>query len=196
MATMLTTTLHAQSTTGEELMKDTEDGSWIGVSGTVEKSSSKGSFVLDYGEGTILVNVDPEATVPHEFTANEAVTVYGILDEGFFKAATINARTVYLESMKSYACSMDGADNKVASFVPAIHTASIVHGRVTKVSGDNFMVNEGGTMITVDASGMKGTTKGDTPAVQVGDRVTVIGDINKSFFSGRKLAATSMNVIQ
>lgn len=195
IATMLATTLQAQSTdNGEQALKNADDGSWIGVSGTVE-STSAGSFVLDYGDGSIKVNVDPNAADPHEFKANEAVTVYGMLDEGFFKGSTINARTVYLDSQKSYACSSDGADRRVASFVPAIHTGTVIYGRVTKVSGDDFMVDEAGSMITVDASALKGKKEADVPAIHVGDHVTVVGDINEGFFSGRKLEATSLSVI-
>jgi len=196
IATLLSTAAFAQTTgKGDMTLKEASDGSWIGISGTVE-SSSAGSFALDYGEGTIKVNVDPNATNPHQFIANEAVTVYGILDEGFFKASTINALTVYLDSEMIYTCSSDGADSKVASFVPVLRTGTLIHGRVTKVSGNTFMVDEAGTMITVDTSALNGKAMSEEPKVEVGDRVTVSGAMTKGFFSGRTLEATSMNVMR
>lgn len=197
IAALFTTTLFAQTPESAELaVKEATDGSWIGVSGTVE-STSTGTFMLDYGEGSIKVSVDPEGTNPHEFIANEAVTVYGILDEGFFKASTINARTVYLDSQKSYACTSDGADAKVATFMPALYTGTVVYGRVTKVTNDGFVVNDAGTTVTVDTSALPGATQEATgePTVHVGDRVAVVGDITKGFFTGRTLAATSLNVV-
>ena len=195
IAAMFGTMLQAQSTdNAAQGLKNADDGSWIGISGTVETTSA-GSFVLDYGDGNIKVNVAPNAADPHEFTANEAVTVYGLLDEGFFKGSTINARTVYLDSQKTYACSSDGADGRVAAFVPAIHTGTVVYGRVTKVSGNDFMVDEGDNMVTVDASALKEKLEADAPAIHVGDHVAVVGEINKSFFTGKELEATSMTVI-
>ncbi|MEZ4791553.1 MAG: hypothetical protein R2811_16260 [Flavobacteriales bacterium] len=175
--------------------KDAEDGSWIGISGTVE-STSKGSFNLDYGDGNINVVVDPEASDPHEFKANEAVTVYGIVDDGFFTKAEIQAKTVYLTSQKTYACSVDGANERVTSFVPAVYNGTLIHGRVAKVSGTKLTVDDGAEMMTVDATAIKDEldngAKGST--VHEGDVVTVVGVMDKGFFTGRTLKATSMDI--
>src|SRR5262245_10704873 len=82
------------------------DGSWIGISGHVE-STSPGSFMLDYGDGTIKVELEPTSTKQHAFIQDEKVIVYGIVDAGLFKARTIKAHAVYVESMKAYACTTE-----------------------------------------------------------------------------------------
>ncbi len=198
LCTLFSATMMAQDTrsSGENSPLKAAAGSWVGVSGTVE-STSKGTFVLDYGDGNITVNVDPEASNPHEFKANEAVTVYGILDEGFFTATTINARTVYLNSQKSYACSTGNSADEVISFVPAVYAGTLIHGRVTKVDGTNIMVDEGSRMISVDVATLEAEMKNSTgfPEVDAGDLITAVGTMDKGFFTGRTLEATSMEVI-
>lgn len=194
---LFSTVIVAQGTQlrGDNSPKDSDDGSWIGISGTVE-STSTGSFVLDYGEGNINVMVDPEASQPHEFKANEAVTVYGIVDDGFFKKATILARTIYLDSQKTYACSTKGSAERVTSFAPSIYTGTLIHGRVHKVSGMKLMVDEGDQMMTVDATALKGkmTNAAGAPTVHEGDLVTVVGVMDTGFFTGKTLKATSMDI--
>ena len=194
---LFSTALLAQSTPvrGADSPQHAEDGTWVGISGTVE-STSKGSFVLDYGEGSILVNVDPVAKEPHEFQANEAVTVYGVLDKGFFMKTTIQARTVFLNSQKIYTCSTDGANERVMSFVPSVYTGSLVHGRVHKVSGAKLTIDEGENMLTVDTSALKDQLNAEGEStVQEGDVVTVMGVMDKGFFTGRTLKASSMDVL-
>ncbi len=172
------------------------DGTWVGVHGTVESTSS-GSFVLDYGSGNIKVIVDPSATNPYEFTANEAVTVYGVIDEGFFKATTLRARTIHLDGQKRYACTTDGADAKVVEFVPAMYAGMLVHGRVSGKTATLVMVDQGDRTVTVDISKLVPVPNGgnDGTKVQEGDYVTVVGQMDQGLFSGRKFVATSMTVM-
>lgn len=172
------------------------DGTWVGVHGTVE-STSTGSFMLDYGEGSVKVIVDPSAANPYEFKANEAVTVYGVIDEGFFKATTIRARTIHLDGQKRYACTTDGADAKVVGFVPAMYAGMLVHGRVTGRTATSLMVDQGNRTVTVDISKFVPVPSGDSgdTMVEEGDYVTVVGQMDQGLFTGRKFVATSMTIM-
>ena len=172
------------------------DGTWVGVHGTVE-STSTGTFMLDYGEGSIKVIVDPSAANPHEFKANEAVTVYGVIDEGFFKATTLRARTIHLDGQKRYACTTDGADAKVVGFVPAMYAGMLVHGRVSGRTATSVIVDQGDRTVTVDISMLVPVPDGNNELteVQEGDYVTVVGQMDQGLFTGRKFVATSMTVM-
>lgn len=197
-AALLATTLFAQkeTTMPNGLPKSATDGSWIGISGTVE-STSTGSFVLDYGEGHINVSVDQDAANPHKFKANEAVTVYGIVDDGFFTKSSIMASSVYLDSQKTYTCSTSGTPEILASFVPNVYTGTLIHGRVQKVSGTKVSVDEGARMMTVDLTAVKDKLKNEKGEITVheGDVITAVGVMDKGFFTGRELKASSVDVM-
>ena len=90
---------------------DQAEGSWIGISGEVETTSSEG-FVLDYGPGTIKVELPSNSTKQRTFLKDEQVRVYGVMDDGFFSGKTIKAHAVYVESLKAYACTVEGAEAK------------------------------------------------------------------------------------
>jgi hypothetical protein len=171
------------------------DGSWIGIAGHVE-STSPGSFVLDYGDGTIKVGLEPSSTRQHEFIQDEQVRVYGVVDGGFFKAKTIQAHAVYVESLKTYACTTEGAEPVIASFAPTIFSGVVIHGRVTQVSKDNITVDEGDRQIVVDTGALDTASgAGMAPAAKVGDVVTVLGHMDEGLFS-RKLKAGSLEVVR
>lgn len=172
------------------------EGTWVGVHGTVE-STSTGSFMLDYGEGSIKVIVDPSAADLYEFKANEAVTVYGVIDEGFFKATTLRARTIHLDGQRRYTCTTGDADAKVVEFVPAIYAGMLVHGLVSARTGNSIIVDQGDRTVTVDISMLVPVPDGDNELteVQEGDYVTVVGQMDQGLFTGRKFVATSMTVM-
>ena len=172
---------------------DYGDGSWIGIAGHVE-STSPNSFMLDYGDGTIKVELEPLSTQKHDFIQNEQVRVFGVVDDGFFKGKTIKAHGVYVESMKTYACTTEGAETRITSFAPTILSGVVVHGRVTAVGEDNVKVDEGERVIEIDTSALGGEA-GVGPVVKTGDLVTVVGHMDDGLFS-RKLKATSLDVVQ
>jgi hypothetical protein len=172
------------------------EGSWVGITGQVE-STSPGSFMLDYGDGNIKVQLEPTSTKKHDFIKDEQVRVYGVMDDGFFTAKTIKAHAVYVESLKSYACTTEGAETICSSFAPVIYSGVVVHGRVTAASPGTVQVDDGDKVINIDTSDLQTASgdKGMAPAAKEGDLVTVMGHMDEGFFS-RKLKALSMEIVQ
>lgn len=170
------------------------EGSWVGITGQVT-SVSPGSFVLNYGNGTIKVELEPTSTKQHEFIKDEHVRVYGVVDAGLFRSKTIKAHAVYVESLKSYACTTEGAEAVCASFAPVIYSGVLVHGRVTAVSPGTVHVDDGDKVIDIDTSDLAvvNGVRTTAPTVNTGDRVTVIGHMDEGFFS-RQLKADSIEV--
>jgi hypothetical protein len=195
---LFTTAAMAQDTRtrGTTDPHDLDEGSWIGIAGNVE-STSPGSFVLDYGDGTIKVELEPSSTKQHAFIKDEQVRVFGVVDAGFFKGKTIQAHAVYVESMKSYVCTTEGAEAVCSTFAPTILSGVVVYGRVTAVDKNSVKVDEGDRVIEIDTSALTSAESGapQPAAVQVGDVVTVLGHMDEGLFS-RKLKADSIEVAQ
>ncbi len=170
------------------------EGSWVGITGQVE-STGPGSFMLDYGKGTIKVDLEPTSTKQHAFIKDEQVRVYGLVDDGFFKAKTIKAHAVYVESLQTYACTTEGAEVFCASFAPVVYSGVVVHGRVTAVSPGNVQVDDGEKLIGVDTSALEAAQGENVMATtaKVGDLVTVVGHMDEGLFS-RKLEAVSLEI--
>jgi len=61
------------------------DDSWISISGTVVNPKDD-TFMLDYGQGTILVEMDDWDGVGEAYALidGDRVTVYGAVDDGLF----------------------------------------------------------------------------------------------------------------
>jgi hypothetical protein len=171
------------------------DGSWVGISGTVQ-STANNAFVLNYGDGTINVELERENAegTEHAFLEGEQVTVYGIVNEGFFRATTIQARAVFVESMSTYTYVTDGFNEFVKITTPGFTSGSVVQGVVTASNGRNLTIDKGDRSITIDTSILAedpATAEG-TRRVQVGDRVTAVGTMGRSFWTGRTLRASSL----
>ncbi|MGM0425831.1 MAG: hypothetical protein ACQEQ7_01185 [Thermodesulfobacteriota bacterium] len=62
------------------------------------------SFTLDYGEGTVLVEMDDWDWYDEEGTVLEGdkVTVYGKIDDDLYEATSIEASSVYVENLGTY----------------------------------------------------------------------------------------------
>ncbi len=186
-------TPNAQATQ-EKDPKEMADGSWIALSGKV-KSVGDEQFVLDHGNGKITVKLqhDDVKHDDHKFIDDEAVRVYGIVDDNFFLNTTILARAVFVESLSSYVYMTDGVDDFIQISTPVIESGTVVHGIVSEVEENKIKLDQGERMITVDTSLLKegGDPTADV-AVAEGDAVTVVGNIDDDFWTGRTLRATTM----
>lgn len=173
-----------------------DDGSWIGIAGTVEKTGA-GDFVLNYGDGTITVELAEESTTIHTFMKDERVTVFGVVDENFFSSTRIQARAVFVESMSTYVHTVAGSVERLKKNTPTLVSGAMVQGRVTAVTEKHLIVDKGDRMITVDLSWLpekKGSTS-KADRVREGDMVTAIGDMDRTFWKDRVLRATSLEVV-
>jgi hypothetical protein len=172
------------------------DGSWISVSGTAV-SPSADAFTLDYGQGTIRVEMDDW----QGYTINDGnrVTVSGRIDDGFFETKSINASYVYDQNYNSYFYADDTYESGYfwnASYKPIVLGESTLYGTVSSVDPDDrsFVLDTGKRKVTVTTNSMyyNPLDKVGYQLVEVSDRVTVGGQMDNGFFSGRELEADSV----
>ncbi|MBK1621298.1 hypothetical protein CKO42_23350 [Lamprobacter modestohalophilus] len=176
------------------------DDSWISVSGTVE-SVTNDAFVLDYGEGLMTVEMDDgdRDADGYKLVRGDKVTVNGRIDDDLFEARTLEASSVYVENIDTYfyASAVDEEDiNDVIVTVstPVVISATTVQGRVTEVGSDEFVVDTGLREVRVEVEEMAYNPLDDEgyQKIEVGDRVSVTGQIDDDLFEGRELVADSV----
>lgn len=176
------------------------DDTWISISGTVDVVHPN-SFVLDYGDGMVKVEMDDgdRDADAYKLLKGDKVTVSGRIDDDFFETTKIEAGSVYVENLGTtfYASSVDeetyeGIDPSVIP--PVLVSRTVVRGKVTKVSGDEFVLNTGPRLLRVDVGGMSFDPLDDEGYLKIepGDTVKVIGQVGVDLFEGRELEADSV----
>lgn len=173
------------------------DDSWISLSGTVTTALPE-SFTLDYGEGTILVEMDEPwdwYDEDYEVLPGDEVTVYGEVDDDLYEKATIEASSVYVHDLNTffYASSIDEEDALYATSFYNVYDATdlTLRGTVTSVNGREFTIDTGLQQMTVDTDEMAYNPMDDQgyQQIDVGDRVSVNGWIDLDVFEKRELKA-------
>jgi uncharacterized protein YdeI (BOF family) len=176
------------------------DDSWISVSGTVE-SVTNDAFVLDYGEGVMTVEMDDgdRDADGYKLVSGDKVTVNGRIDDDLFEARTLEASSVYVENIDTYfyasAVDEEDIDNVIVTVsTPVVISATTVQGTVTEVSAEEFVVDTGLRQVRVEVEEMAYNPLDDQgyQKIEVGDRVSVTGQIDDDLFEGRELVADSV----
>lgn len=180
------------------------DDSWISISGTVA-SATADSFVLDYGDGVITVEVGEWGIYGDAYGLldGDEVTVYGRIDDDLYELRTIEASSVYVENLNTYfyASAADEGDAGdwtlpwiVAS--PVVVAETTLRGTVTAVAPDagEFTLAVGDVEMEVETERMTYNPLDDTgyQQVEVGDRVSVTGQIDHDFLEGRVFDAETV----
>ena len=176
------------------------DDTWISISGTVEIVYPN-SFVLDYGDGKIKVEMDDgdRDADAYKLLKGDKVTVAGRIDDDFFEMTKIEAGSVFVENLGTtfFASSVDeeayeGLDP--AAIPPVLMSRTVVRGTVTKVNGDEFVLDTGPRYLRVDVSEMSFDPLDDEGYLKIeeGDTVKVIGEIDVDLFEGRELEADTV----
>lgn len=169
--------------------------SFITINGTV-KSAGPESFMLDYGEGLVTVEMDDWDWYSdgYKVLGGDNVTVYGRVDDDLFEITTIEASSVYVKGLNSFFFANDADEEDVAyvSFAPTA-TASI-QGEVASIVGREFTVSTGTGVVTVDTATMPYNPLDNEgyQRVKVGDRVSVVGALTPGFFSAREIEADAV----
>jgi hypothetical protein len=177
------------------------DEAWISIDGTVE-SVSPDSFKLDYGDGRVTVEMDDgdRDADAYALLPGDEVNVVGKVDDDLFERTTIEALSVYVQKLETtfYASAVDEEDVVLAVSVPVDVSSTNVRGKVSSVGDGEFGLQMGGSELTVSTESLgydplddKGYQK-----VEVGDRVSVTGDMDAQFFGGPLLKAASIIVLQ
>lgn len=172
------------------------DDSWISISGTVV-SASADSFILDYGDGLITVEMDGWDWYRQDFSSIEDnnVTVYGRVDDDLFELTTIEASSVYDKNKNTfyYASAKDEEDFDYinTTIVSREGPWMTLTGTVTDVVGREFTINTGERRMKVDTIMMNYNPLDNKgyPQISIGDRVTVSGNIDYNVFEKRELEA-------
>jgi len=102
------------------------DDAFVTLSGQV-KSTGNGEFALDYGEGSIRVEMDDwdRYDEARPLSEGDQVTVYGRIDDDFFEATTIEAGAVYVAGLNSYFYASSADEEGI----PAVATTTYEIGR-------------------------------------------------------------------
>jgi len=179
-----------------------QDGSWITISGTAVATNAD-SFTLDYGKGTVQVQMDDwDLDWYKEGYAKmdgHEVTVSGRIDDNFFVKNSIEASSVYDWSLNQYFYpnSTDAQASYWNYSQPVYNSGqTTVYGTVTKTSPDDraFTVDTGSRTLKVDTNEMLYNPLDQIgfQKIEIGDRVSVTGDMNTTFFLNRELEANSV----
>ncbi len=173
------------------------DDTWINIDGEVS-SVSADSFVLDYGDGFVTVEMDDgdRDADGYKLLKGDKVSVSGIVDDDFYETTTIEASSVYVEQLGTYfyASAVDEEDTFVTISYPVATSNMVVQGTVTSVSDDEFTIDNGLQQLTVEVEEMAYNPLDDEGYQQIekGDLVSVSGSIDRDLFEGRVLDAESI----
>ena len=171
--TLFAASLFALPCLAQESPYTQPDDTWISLSGEVA-SAGAASFILDYGEGVVTVEMDD-----WDWYGD----AYGLLPG--------DVNTFFYAS---------GADEEdYASVVTAIYDYDLeLTGEVTSISGREFTLDTGARQISVDTIGMPYNPLDELgyQEIDVGDRVTVFGDLDYALFDERELAAETIVTLQ
>lgn len=171
------------------------DESWISIGGEVV-SVSPDTFLLDYGDGIITVEMDDgdRDADAYKLLKGDKVTVNGRIDDDFFETTSIEASSVYVEKLGTYlyASPNDEEDYSVWYTVPVIAGETVVQGMVSEVGGDEFVVNTGLRSVTVDVDEMAYDPLDEEgyQRIETGDIVRVMGRMEDDLFEERELKAS------
>ncbi|MBU2501577.1 hypothetical protein KJ682_09650 [bacterium] len=206
MAIAISVFLSAASVAGGTHPYLQPDETWVSISGTIV-SPGDDSFYLDYGEGTILVEMDDwdQYGDAKGLLDGDRVTVHGRVDSAFYENTTIEAGSVYVESLNTcfYANSADEEGDASAFWnIPAtkvVTSAVNLRGTVSNVdqAERTFTLNKGNLALTVDTSrlGYNPLDEFGYSQIDPGDQVRVSGYLTKDFFSGRELMAEMIVIL-
>lgn len=176
------------------------DDTWITINGTVG-SVSRDSFTLDYGDGTVIVEMDDgdRDADAYKLLTGDKVTVAGRIDDDFLETTKIEASSVYVDSIGTtfFASAVDDETSErlgAAIAIPVEISRAEIQGTVTKVSKKEFTVNAGTTEVRIDVDEMLYNPLDDEgyQKVRVGDRVKVSGEIDSGLFEGYEIEANSV----
>jgi hypothetical protein len=182
---------------------DKTNGELITISGQVNDVKAN-SFRLNTGKKNIFVEMDDYdrwTADGFKLVNGDNVVVTGRVDQDLFEKKKIEAGAVYVKNLNTtfYASSNDEEDAYIPStpsYFSALKDGAHVdlQGKITNVSGREFVVDTGVRKVKVDTKSMifnpldnQGFTK-----LQVGDRVRVSGDVQEDFFNMKEVSANTL----
>jgi uncharacterized protein YdeI (BOF family) len=175
------------------------DESWISIDGSV-KDVSADRFTLDYGDGLITVEMDDgdRDADGYKLVTGDKVRVLGKIDDDFLEVTKIEASSVYVENIGTYfyASAKDEEDTFVTVY-PVQDSRTVLQGTVTVVGDDEFKLNTGSHPLTVQVEEMPYDPLDEEgyQKIEVGDYVSVSGELNYGLFERRVLTAHTVTTL-
>lgn len=199
-AAAIAVSVGAGAALGAEDPHEKADRSPITLSGTVASSTTE-RFILDYGEGLIVVEMDDwdwydEA---NQLRPGDRVTVYGRLDADAYETRTIEAESVYVFDRRTFYLASDADEEDYLGYgydwgAPAEGTWMTVVGTIEEIQGRELVLDTATSKIRVDTSEL-----GYNPLDEVGlqrlargDRVSVSGRLDLGFFERKEIVADTI----
>lgn len=176
------------------------DGSWVSIGGTVT-SAGMDSFMLDYGDGMITVEMDDWDAYGDAWpiSSGDQVTVYGAVDDDLYEAATIEASSVYVENLNTYFYASAADEEEFDAFytmTPVEVGSMTLVGTVQKVMPETgeFVIDSDLREVTVDVDPLLYDPLDDQgfQQIEVGDRVSVTGVVDYEMLDGHEFDATQV----
>lgn len=182
-----------------------QDEDWITVTGDVN-SITPDAFTLDFGDGLITVEMDDWDfySDTSRLVTGEKVTVYGVIDNGFYEAKTIEADMVYAHDRSTYFYANDAdEEDDYPYYYSYYHTYPVavpdgtwlsVSGRVTDINGRELTLNTGENKLIVDTKELNYNPLDDKGYQQIdkGDRIYVTGLVDINIFDANELDALTI----
>ena len=170
------------------------DDTWISLSGTVE-SVQHDSFLLDYGRGSVTVEMDDgdRDADAYKLLEGDNVVVSGLIDDDFFEMTTIEASSVYVESINThfYASAVDEESTAIVDPIvsvvgPVTAGNAVLQGTITAVEPleEEIIVNTGDRLMIVEVDDLSYDPLDNEGYLQldVGDEISVNGTMTDAMF--------------
>lgn len=171
------------------------DASWITIGGTVV-SPTPNSFMLDYGDGLITVEMDdwdwyPEASGLIE---GDPVIVRGRMDADPLERTSIEASSVYLKGLNTYFYASAADEEGVSAMIAPLDRWFQATGTVKSIDDREFTLDTGAHDYKVDTATMPYNPLDDVgfQKIKQGDRVKAFGKMDRGLFEDWELMASSV----
>lgn len=182
---------------GEQLIE-----SQVSLKGTVIAQNQE-AILLDYGQGTITVELDDWDDLEEGELAmpGDQVTVYGTIDDSFYSEKSIEAQSIYVEDINAVLTGPSPYDEegqllsrRSTDFMGPSRYDIEIAGMVTSVDGRTFTIDSGNRQIKVDTSMMDYNPLDERgfQNVKKGDWVRASGDLAMNTLEDRELVAESV----
>lgn len=167
---------------------------WVTISGTISAANAD-TFELDYGQGEVLVEVDPGRSDDRwRPTVGEKVRVEGGIDDQLYERRSIEAGAVYVDDERAYyrPSPADEPNRRYAKPVPDYTRDGqwvAFTGEVVSTSPEGLTVDTGRHQLAVDTAKLPYEVK-----LIPGDRVSVYGQ-GGDYFDGGAFVAGSVRLL-
>ena len=176
------------------------NNAWITISGKVTATSAD-AFVLDYGKGSITVEMDDYDWYAEgsDILINDNVIVSGKIDHDAGETRSIEAASVYVKNarLSFFADASDEEGGTRGAKRPVVNTDYPVFsytGTVVSTAKENLVLDTGYQLLTVNFSAYTENVFDQAGKVRIapGDRISVKGKITEGYFGAASLDATGV----